>query len=51
MSKITAKRKTRSVIFYICLFVALALVWMNRGPILHGIIIMLDTVAGAIDSG
>ena len=51
MSKITAKRKTRSAIFYICLFVALALVLMNWGPIIHGFIIILDTVAGVIDLG
>lgn len=51
MSKITAKRRTRAAIFYICLFVALALVLMNLRPIIHGFITMLNAVSGVIGSG
>ena len=50
MSKISAKRKSRAIAFYIGVVVVLALVWMNWGAISHGIILLLDNLFGTVDS-
>jgi hypothetical protein len=50
MGKIRAKRKTRTVVFYVCAALVLALVWMSWGDISHGIILFLDKLVGTIQS-
>jgi hypothetical protein len=50
MGRISAKRKTRAIVFYICVALVLALVWMSWGYISYGIILFLDKVVRVIQA-
>jgi len=50
MSKAGRKRTVRTLVFYVCAFVAVALVWINRSPIWMSVIVFLNDVAELFDS-
>jgi len=50
MSRLGKKRKTRAAVFYICMFVAIALIWMNFKSIWLGIIVFLNFLAERLDA-
>ena len=50
MSKAGRKRASRTVVFYVGAFVAVALVWMNKNAIWMGFIVFLDALAESFDS-
>jgi len=50
MSKAGRKRTVRALVFYVCAFVAVALVWINKSSIWMGVIVFLNNVAELFDS-